>query len=231
MKKIFAILLAAAMLLALAACGEKPNDDDPLGRDDGTSMPSQSTGDNGTSGVDAGNLDFGSIMAGAGATDVVYGKQDAATKQAIIDEAKKDGVDVSFGADGSMTVKDEDGTEVVQKPDGTWVFKDAEGGEGQIGGNWPDNEFTKQLPKPDFELTAANATADEFSAAFTSATIEQIKAYVEQVKAKGFTVNAETEDQELMGMAVYSYTADNADGYHVEIFSAAGASGVTVTKN
>ena len=230
MKRIFAILLAAVMLFALAACGNKESSNDPLKRDDETSTPSQSTADPGTSSGNTEDIDFGSIMAGNGATDVVYGNLDAAQKQAIIDDAKKDGMDVSFGSDGSMTVKDTDGTEIVQKPDGTWTIKDSEGGEGQVGGSWPDNEFTKLLPKPDFALTAANTTDDEFTVAFTSATLEEIKAYVEKVKEKGFTVNATAEDQSVMGMVVYNYAADNADGYHVEIFSAAGTSGVTISK-
>jgi hypothetical protein len=34
-----------------------------------------------------------------------------------------------------MTIVDTDGTIMVQKPDGTWVVKDADGGEGQLGGD------------------------------------------------------------------------------------------------
>ena len=233
MKKLFALLLSALLILSLAACGggKEPNDD-PLKREDGTSNPTSQTGGDNTPGTsaDTGNIDFGSIMAGNGGTDVIYGKQDAATKQAIIDEAKKDGVDVSFGADGSMTVKDTDGTTIIQKPDGTWVVKDGEGGEGQIGGNWPDNEFTKLVPKPDFTLTAANTTAEEFTVAFSNATLEQMRDYAEKVKAKGFTIDPESEEQEVMGMVIFTYAASNADGYRVEIVSAAGTSAITITK-
>ena len=233
--KLFALLLALTLVFTLAACG---NNDDPSGsqqgsntplnREDDTSSTDNQGGENST--VNPEDIDFASIMAGNGATDVVWGKQDEATKQAIIADAKKDGVDVSFGTDGSMTVVDTDGTTMVQKPDGTWVVKDDEGGEGQLGGDWPDNEFTKLIPKPDFELFAANTEADSFSVAFTSATVEQIRDYVTKVKAAGFNIDEEVEDQEMMGMVIYSFTAKNADGYTIEITSASGTSSITISK-
>ena len=230
MKKLIALLLALVMVFALAACdsGDAPNNDDPLNRDPGTSQTDDNGGENNA--VNPEDIDFAAIMAGNGATDVVWGKQDEATKQAIIADAKKDGVDVSFGTDGSMTVVDTDGTTMVQKPDGTWTIKDAEGNEGQVGGDWPDNEFTKLVPKPDFELFGANTETDSFSAAFTSATIEQIRDYAAKVKAAGFNINEEVEDQEVMGMVIYSFTAENADGYTVEITSANGTSSITISK-
>ena len=46
----------------------------------------------------------------------------------------------------------------------------------------------------------------------------------------GFTVGAEVEDQELMGMVVYTYSASTAAGYQIELYSAAGISGLTIRK-
>lgn len=89
------------------------------------------------------------------------------SRQQIIDAAKADGFDVSFGADGSMTVKDKDGTVIVQQPDGTWVMKDADGQTAQLGGNWPDNEFTRLVPKPGFKLAGASTSEDEFPPLFS----------------------------------------------------------------
>ena len=235
--KLLALLLTLTLVFTLAACGNSNNNDPsgsqqgtnaPLNREDDTSSTDNQGGENST--VNPEDIDFASIMAGNGATDVVWGKQDEATKQAIIADAKKDGVDVSFGTDGSMTVVDTDGTTMVQKPDGTWVVKDEDGGEGQIGGDWPDNEFTKLIPKPDFELFAANTEIDSFSVAFMSATIEQIKDYAAKVQAAGFNINEEVEDQEVMGMVIYSFTAENADGYTVEITSANGTSSLSISK-
>jgi len=234
-------LLALTLVFTLAACGNGNNDDPsgsqqgtnaPLNREDDTSSTENQggtqSGNNDPSNV--GDIDIGSIMSGNGSTDTVYGQLDEASKQQIISDLAKDGYKASFGADGSMTIVDPDGTTMVQKADGTWVVKDADGGEGQIGGDWPDNEFTKLIPKPDFELFAANTETDSFSVAFMSATIEQIKDYAAKVKAAGFNINEEVEDQEVMGMVIYSFTAENADGYTIEITSANGTSALTISK-
>ena len=239
--KLLALLLALTLVFTLAACGNSNNDDPsgsqqgtnaPLNREDDTSSTENQggtqSGNNDPSNV--GDIDIGSIMSGNGSTDTVYGQLDEASKQQIISDLAKDGYKASFGADGSMTIVDPDGTTMVQKADGTWVVKDEDGGEGQIGGDWPDNEFTKLIPKPDFELFAANTETDSFSVAFTSATIEQIKDYAAKVKAAGFNINEEVEDQEVMGMVIYSFTAENADGYTVEITSANGTSALTISK-
>ena len=239
--KLFALLLALTLVFTLAACGNGNNDDPsgsqqgtnaPLNREDDTSSTENQggtqSGNNDPSNV--GDIDIGSIMSGNGSTDIVYGQLDEASKQQIISDLKSEGYEASFGADGSMTIVDPDGTTMVQKPDGTWVVKDDEGGEGQIGGDWPDNEFTKLVPKPDFELFAANTETDSFSVAFTSATVEQIRDYVTKVKAAGFNIDEEVEDQEMMGMVIYSFTAENADGYTVEITSANGTSSLSISK-
>ncbi len=195
-----------------------PGNDDPEYNDPGNT-------DIGT------DIDFGSIMSGGGSSDVIYGELDEATKQLIIAEAQKDGVEVSFGADGSMTVVDATtGDTIVQKPDGTWVIKGSDGSEGQLGGNWPENEFTKLLPKPDFALLAASTTEYDFSVGFENVTAEQVKDYVERVKANGFTLDAETTDQETMGMEIYMYTAKNEAGYTVTVTFTAGISSVVVEK-
>ena len=239
--KLLALLLALTLVFTLAACGNGNNDDPsgsqqgtnaPLNREDDTSSTENQggtqSGNNDPSNV--GDIDIGSIMSGNGSTDTVYGQLDEASKQQIISDLAKDGYEASFGADGSMTIVDPDGTTMVQKPDGTWVVKDEDGGEGQLGGDWPDNEFTKLIPKPDFELFAANTEADSFSVAFTSATVEQIRDYVTKVKAAGFNIDEEVEDQEMMGMVIYSFTAKNADGYTIEITSASGTSSITISK-
>ena len=239
--KLLALLLALTLVFTLAACGNGNNDDSsgsqqgtnaPLNREDDTSSTDNQggtqSGNNDPSNV--GDIDIGSIMSGNGSTDTIYGQLDEASKQQIISDLAKDGYKASFGADGSMTVVNPDGTTVVQKPDGNWVIKDEDGGEGQLGGDWPDNEFTKLVPKPDFELFAVNTETDSFSVAFTSATIEQIRAYAAKVKAAGFNINEEVEDQEVMGMVIYSFTAENADGYTIEITSANGTSSLSISK-
>ena len=235
MKKFLVLMLSLLLVFSLVACdsGDNPNpsgtnnNDDPLNRDPGTS---QSGNQGGTQGG-ATSGDVGSMISGIGSSTALYSDMDAASKQAFIAEGARQGLDISFGADGSTTIVDtNDGTTVTQKPDGTWVVKDADGGEGQIGGDWPDNEFTKLVPKPSFELYAAAVDGDTFSVLFTNATIEQLKAYADQVKAAGFNLNEELTDQNVMGMVIYTFSAENADGYSVEIFSASGSSGMRIDK-
>ena len=47
---------------------------------------------------------------------------------------------------------------------------------------------------------------------------------------KAEKINEEVEDQEVMGMVIYSFTAENADGYTVEITSANGTSSLSISK-
>ena len=228
-------MLSLLLVFSLVACdsGDNPNpsgtnnNDDSLNRDPGIS---QSGNQGGTQGG-ATSGDVGSMISGIGSSTALYSDMDAASKQAFIAEGARQGLDISFGADGSTTIVDTtDGTTLIQKPDGNWVFSDGQGGEGQIGGNWPDNEYTKLVPKPSFELYAAVIEDETFSVMFTNATIEQIKAYAEQVKAAGFNLNEELTDENVMGMVIYSFAAENADGYSVEVFSASGTTGLRISK-
>ncbi len=235
MKKLFALILALIMLLTLVSCeldvDELVNVLQGIASEAEKTDTDEASDDENTEVSDPAEFDFGAIMSGNSAADTIWGKQDDATKQAMIAEGAKDGMDVSFGNDGSMTVVDKaTGETVIQKPDGTWVIKNADGSEGQFGGNWPENEFTKLLPKPDIELVAATSNESEFAVLFKNVTIDQVRAYADKVKAAGFTVDLEIQDQEVMGMVIYSYTAKNAAGYEVVITFAAGASGVTLIK-
>ena len=235
MKKLLILMLALLLAFSLVACdsGDNSNNDDPLNRDPGTSQ-NGGENNNGTQGGTQGGAisgDVGSMISGIGSSTALYSDMDAASKQAFIAEGARQGLDISFGADGSTTIVDTtDGTTLIQKPDGNWVFSDGQGGEGQIGGNWPDNEYTKLVPKPSFELYAAVIEDETFSVMFTNATIEQIKAYAEQVKAAGFNLNEELTDENVMGMVIYSFAAENADGYSVEVFSASGTTGLRISK-
>ena len=94
-------------------------------------------------GTSSESIGFSSISDMQSATDVVWGKQDDISRQEIIDAAKAEGMEVTFGDDGSMTIVDADGSVFVQNPDGSWTEKDEDGSVSQLGGSWPSNEFTK----------------------------------------------------------------------------------------
>jgi hypothetical protein len=82
---------------------------------------------------------------------------------------------------------------------------------------WPDNHFTKQVPKLEFAINSDGVDVDEnrVIVRFRDAqpTKEQVKAYWEKIKAAGFTVNV-LEADDNFGL---SLQAKNAAGYTVEL--------------
>ena len=231
MKKLLSLLLALVMVFALAAC-EKDNpttqggEDDPLNRNPGTTQSTPPAGSSSVTG--SGNASFEDIMSGSLPTDIIFGNMDEAAKQQIIADAAREGCTVTFDADGTMTVVSPDGFLTIQHPDGSWTYKDSEGGEGQMGGSWPDNEFTQLIPKPDMDIQYAGEEDGEFVVSFAGATLEQIKAYADKLRGAGFTLDEEVEEQAAMGMAFYSFSACSADGYRVELMYTAEISALTI---
>ena len=112
----------------------------------------------------------------------------------------------------------------------TIVDTNEDGSTGQLGGDWPSNEFTKQVPKPPFELTAASTEESAFSVAFLGVDLDDLRDYVEELKNKGFTEDVESEDTEVFGIVMFTYAASNSKGYRVEVTSAVGVCGLTITK-
>lgn len=234
-------LLAA--MLALTACNggadkggnttaATVDDDPPLTRVDRSEETTKSAENDDTEAAPAqtaANLpDFSAIVAGNGSSSTVWGQLDASAKQEIIAAAKAEGYDVTFDEDGRMTIKGGDGVDFVQNADGTWNVKTEDGNVVQYGGNWPDNAFTRLIPKPDFPLLAANTSENEFTVAFQNVTVDQIRAYAAKLKACGFTIDAEEEDQTTYGVVIYTYSAYHADGYYVDLSFAAGQCGLTI---
>ena len=208
MKKTFIVILTILLIFLLVACRNRDNDE-PQER------PTI-------------EFDIDDTLNGKGRADIIWGEQDEATQQSFIDSVKEDGYEVSFNSDGSMTMTNPgSGETFVQSTDGTWIIN---GEEARFGGNWPANEFTRLVPKPDISVYEASADASGFSADFSVATIEQIKAYAEKVKKRGFTLGAEEIDQSIGGCIFYSFSASNANGYSVEIFFSNSASSLMIRK-
>lgn len=94
-------------------------------------------------------------------------------------------------------------------------------------GEWPDNEFTRIIPKPDIEIAMTVVDEYSFTVAFGSMTKAQATDYVEKLKDAGFTIDAYVTDQEMYGMAIYTFSAANAAGYSATL-SFTGSSNVLV---
>jgi len=159
-----------------------------------------------------------------------YDELPADLQQQVKDELKEEGVDIKTNPDGSTTYVDADGSEITQNEDGTWVVANEDGSTGQLGGEWPSNEYTKQVPKPPFGLTAVSTDEYGFNVAFQGVKLDELREYVEELKDKGFTKDVESEDTEMFGIVMFTYAASNSKGYRVEVTSAMGVCGMTITK-
>ena len=243
MKRRLGLLLVAMLVLSLVACGKGSGDassqaqgktDAPLEREDNSKKSeaneSKSAAEEKSGEATSAESSISSFSDIQSATDIIWGKQDTISRQEIIDMAKAEGIEVSFGADGSMTMVDQDGSVLIQNPDGSWTVQEEDGSTSQLGGSWPSNEFTALIPDPGFAILGLSASEDEFTAAFQNASVDDIKAYAEKIKAKGFTVDPEEQDREVAGMTIYTYEAYNDDGYYAKVFYTSGTSGVTVSK-
>ncbi|MDR2686443.1 MAG: hypothetical protein LBB75_01725 [Oscillospiraceae bacterium] len=94
---------------------------------------------------------------------------------------------------------------------------------------WPENEYTKQVPKPKFDVGLGTATEDSY-VVLCGATIPELRDYVKDLQKAGFSKGADTTDTSAFGLTVYSYTAHNGKGYRVEIGNAMGVSTISITK-
>ncbi len=165
------------------------------------------------------------------ADNTVFGLLSDEEKQSIIEDAKKEGSDVSFSGDGTMTVVNDSGSSAVQHPDGSWTVNEKNGTTAQYGGEWPVNDLTSLVPKPEFKLLSASLTDKEFAATFRDVTKDELKAYAQKVKEAGFTVDPQETDMSFLGQDVYTYTASDGNGYSVCVSFAAGTIGMLVAKD
>ncbi len=94
-----------------------------------------------------------------------------------------------------------------------------------VSSKWENNEYTRQLPKPDIVVAAAGESDLGYSASFAAATLAQIKAYAAKVKEAGFDKEVWESDGDT-----YIYSADNADGWSVMVSWAEGQAGVLISK-
>jgi len=91
------------------------------------------------------------------------------------------------------------------------------GGDSIFTANWPNNEFTKQVPKPNFEVSVGSVNETEFVAIGGGATVEQLRAYAKQLERSGFNKDKSVTDESAFGFTTYFYKAHNGRGYEVEI--------------
>lgn len=103
---------------------------------------------------------------------------------------------------------------------------------------WPDNEYTRQVPKPPFAIKSIGdmAVMGFIHINFVQgATLEAVEAYIESMKASGITVevNTKTTMREKDGSLVTGITleAKSAQGWGISIrYVGSNAFSMTIAK-
>lgn len=96
---------------------------------------------------------------------------------------------------------------------------------------WPENEYTKQISKPDFEIISAGVDEIGFFADFASSvTTKDVIAYADVVKNSGFNIDVEIDARAYEGESRYLFWAYNKAGYFVEIYWYSSGSGMAMRK-
>lgn len=143
-----------------------------------------------------------------GITDVIYSELDEAEKQAFAEAAKEEGLEVIFNDDNTTTIIYADGTKATQQKDGTYTIEN-DGYEGQIGGEWPENDRTKLIPKPEKGVVLTSDLRDG-TAMITlgECTVDDATDYASMLIEKGFDTNVKSDDT-MLAEGVFSYRGEN----------------------
>ena len=83
----------------------------------------------------------------------------------------------------------------------------------EIINTWIKNSFTEMVPEPTFGEIIMFTKNDEegISVNFKNVEADNVRKYIEQIKAAGFTENVEEQDTELAGFEVVQYDADKGN--------------------
>ncbi len=83
--------------------------------------------------------------------------------------------------------------------------------------SWASNEFEQQIAEPAFESWEKGDYTEDASWAINISDIhyDEIKEYAEALRSYGFSINEEEGDN-YKGYG-YTFEADNANGYHVDL--------------
>ena len=110
-------------------------------------------------------------------------------------------------------------------------YQHGDPGDPSIVKEWPDNDITRGLPKPGFKDPTIIADASSVTLVSMSSDVSEVKAYAAKLKAAGFTINADEQDNEFSGVSIYSFTASHSDGRSVSLSFAAGNATLSITKD
>ncbi len=96
---------------------------------------------------------------------------------------------------------------------------------------WPDNDITRQVPKPPFEDPMIIADDSSITVMRTGSTAEEAKSYANQLKNAGFDVDVYENTNEVAGYSIYTFTAENHNGLSVSLTFVSGTTTVNISKD
>lgn len=96
---------------------------------------------------------------------------------------------------------------------------------------WPDNEITRQVPKPPFEDPMIVVDDDSVTVMRTGSTEEEAKAYAKQLKDAGFNKDVNESTNGIAGFSIYTFTAENQNGLSVSLTFASGTTTAIINKD
>jgi len=201
-KRILIALLCVLLLLTgLAGCKKTPDDD----------------ADTTTSGF---SDDFEALMDGALELDDLSDAQ----KRKLAEEGAERGFVVTF--DNGLTVLDDNGRVILRRTEDGAVY-DEYGNLIVAGSDWPDNEFTRQVPNPMIETSSTTFNAQGFTSMLDEMDKAAAEAYAKKLREAGFTIDIPVDFSYSKGVEV---NAKNAAGYIVEFFWANGGADLKASK-
>lgn len=111
------------------------------------------------------------------------------------------------------------------------VVENNETASASLNGNWPDNEFTRQLPVLSAGTVSMSLTQSRsFELLASDLSLEEAKEYIDHTIAKGFDQEAEMKDYTQSDIEAYTYSAKNEAGYQVCLSYSVGLLSISMKK-
>lgn len=100
-----------------------------------------------------------------------------------------------------------------------------------LGGKWPRNEFTNYLPELKAGKISMSLTQGRsFELLASDVSLEEASEYIDAVIENGFSLDASRMDYTESGIEAYTYSANNKEGYHVDLSYSVGLLSISVEK-
>ncbi len=101
----------------------------------------------------------------------------------------------------------------------------------ELTNKWPSGGLASSVPEPPFSDAMIYAGEDSVSLTKSGVSSAEVKAYVQTLKNAGFVNNVNENDQNIAGLSIYSFYAENGKGCAVNLSFTAGTLSFSVLRN